>query len=68
MSTITVTITVDTDNATFAHPEYDELRNILTRAVNRIATDTNDPTTLGGNATLRDSNGNTVGRYKWTTA
>lgn len=66
MSTITVTITVDTDNDAFTSPEYDELRNILVRAVNRIATDANDPTTIGGNAALLDSNGNTVGEYNWS--
>ena len=55
-----ITIDIKTDNAAFE--EYGEVKRILSDMVNRM----DDIVRAGDGGNLRDSNGNTVGKYKVT--
>jgi hypothetical protein len=58
---VTLTITIETDNAAFAEDPHEETCRILRRLVAHIeGNGINEP------LTLRDVNGNTVGRYEAT--
>ena len=54
-----VTIEFRTDNAAFDGAEFPEIAEVLRKLADRIE---DSPVTYG---TIRDSNGNSIGAWKW---